>query len=61
MVGNNEIGLLFNDKDLEFTIHLVGLRPLVYYSNTLTNFRGGGKAPLRPPSPSMRQRSISLD
>ena len=33
MVGNNEIGLLFNDKDLEFTIHLVGLRPLVYYSN----------------------------
>ena len=31
---------------------LVGLRPRVYY--TLTNFRGGGKAPL-PPPPSIRQ------
>ena len=31
-------------------LHLVGLRPRVYY--TLTNFRGGGgaKAPLAPPS-----------
>ena len=28
-------------------LHLVGLRPRVYY--TLTNFRGGGKAPLAPP------------
>ena len=29
-------------------LHLVGLRPRVYY--TLTNFRGGGgKAPLPPP------------
>ena len=27
--------------------HLDGLRPRVYY--TLTNFRGGGKAPLPPP------------
>ena len=27
-------------------LHLVGLRPRVYY--TLTNFRGGGKAPLPP-------------
>ena len=27
--------------------HLVGLLPRVYY--TLTNFRGGGKAPLAPP------------
>ena len=33
--------------DLDFTIHLDGLRPRVYY--TLTNFRGGGKAPLPPP------------
>ena len=30
-------------------LHLVGLRPRVYY--TLTNFRGGGKAPLPPPPP----------
>ena len=29
-------------------LHLVDLRPRVYY--TLTNFRGGGKAPLPPPS-----------
>ena len=34
-------------------LHLVGLRPRVYY--TLTNFKGGGgggggKAPLAPPS-----------
>ena len=29
-------------------IHLVGLRPRVYY--TLTNFRGGGQGPLGPPS-----------
>ena len=28
-------------------LHLDGLRPRVYY--TLTNFRGGGKAPLPPP------------
>ena len=28
-------------------LHFVGLRPRVYY--TLTNFRGGGKAPLHPP------------
>ena len=28
-------------------LHLVGLQPRVYY--TLTNFRGGGKAPLAPP------------
>ena len=28
-------------------LHLVGLRPRVYY--TLTNFRGGAKAPLAPP------------
>ena len=28
-------------------LHLVGLRPRVYY--TLTNFRGRGKAPLAPP------------
>ena len=28
-------------------LHLVGLRPRVYY--TLTDFRGGGKAPLAPP------------
>ena len=28
-------------------LHLVGLRPRVYY--TLTNFRGGAKAPLPPP------------
>ena len=35
-------------------LHLVGLRPRVYY--TLINFRGGGggKAPLAPP-PSIRQ------
>ena len=34
-------------------LHLVGLRPRVYY--TLTNFRGGGaKAPLAPP-PSIHQ------
>ena len=31
-------------------LHLVGLRPRVYY--TLTNFFfGGGKAPLPPPTP----------
>ena len=28
-------------------LHLVGLRPRVYY--TLTNFRGGGQGPLAPP------------
>ena len=28
-------------------LHLVGLRPRVYY--TLTNFRGGGQGPLGPP------------
>ena len=28
-------------------LHLVGLRPRVYYS--LTNFRGGGQGPLAPP------------
>ena len=28
-------------------LHLVGLRPRVYY--TLTNFRGGGQDPLAPP------------
>ena len=33
-------------------LHLVGLRPRVYY--TLTNFRGGGQGPLGPP-PSIRQ------
>ena len=43
--------------DLEFTtpcwsatsslLHLVGLRPRVYY--TLINFRGGGQGPLAPP------------
>ena len=27
-------------------LHLVGLRPRVYY--TLTNFRGGGQGPLGP-------------
>ena len=36
-------------------LHLDGLRPRVYY--TLTNFRGGGKAPLAPPS--IRQWLIS--
>ena len=36
-------------------LHLVGLRPRVYY--TLTNFRGGGKAPLPP---SIRQWYILL-
>ena len=36
-------------------LHLVGLRPRVYY--TLTNFRGGGKAPLAPPS--IRQCFVS--
>ena len=30
-------------------LHLVGLRPRVYY--TLTNFRGGGQGPLGPPPP----------
>ena len=29
-------------------LHLVGLRPRVYY--TLTNFKGGGQGPLGPPS-----------
>ena len=33
-------------------LHLVGLRPRVYY--TLTNFRGGGGGGARPP-PSIRQ------
>ena len=33
-------------------LHLVGLRPRVYY--TLTNFRGGWQGPLAPP-PSIRQ------
>ena len=33
-------------------LHLVGLRPRVYY--TLTNFREGGQGPLGPP-PSIRQ------
>ena len=33
-------------------LHLVGLRPRVYY--TLTNFRGGGARPPCPP-PSIRQ------
>ena len=28
-------------------LHLVGLRPRVYY--TLNNFRGGGQGPLAPP------------
>ena len=28
-------------------LHLVGVRPRVYY--TLTNFRGGGQGPLGPP------------
>ena len=38
-------------------LHLVGLRPRVYY--TLTNFRGGGgQGPLGPP-PSIRQWSMS--
>ena len=46
-------------------LHLVGLRPRVYY--TLTNFRGGGARPPWPP-PSVRQcpsyrfwRSILID
>ena len=30
-------------------LHLVGLRPRVYY--TLTNFRGGGLGPLAPLAP----------
>ena len=32
-------------------LHLVGLRPRVYY--TLTNFRGGGQRPLPPYNTSM--------
>ena len=46
-------------------LHLVGLRPRVYY--TLTNFRGGGARPPWPP-PSIRQcykrnntRSLKLE
>ena len=45
-------------------LHLVGLRPRVYY--TLTNFRGGGggKAPLAPLNTPMHketpQRSLQL-
>ena len=39
-------------------LHLVGLRPRVYY--TLTNFRGGGgQGPLAPP-PSIRQCCTTL-
>ena len=38
-------------------LHLVGLRPRVYY--TLTNFRGGGQGPLAPPS--IRQCINTLD
>ena len=37
-------------------LHLVGLRPRVYY--TLTNFRGGGVRPTCPP-PSIRQCRIT--
>ena len=39
-------------------LHLVGLRPRVYY--TLTNFRGGGpKSPFAPP-PSIRQCGYTM-
>ena len=37
-------------------LHLVGLRPRVYY--TLTNFRGGGGA--RPPWPAPQYANVSL-
>ena len=35
-------------------LHLVGLRPRVYY--TLINFKGGGKAPLSPPPLNTQER-----
>ena len=38
-------------------LHLVGLRPRVYY--TLTNFRGGGQGPLGPP-PQYANAVVSL-
>ena len=41
------------------SLHLVGLRPRVYY--TLTNFRGrGAKVPLPPPPPQYANASIPL-
>ena len=38
------IDFVGNFKKSFSLLHLVGLRPWVYY--TLTNFRGGGKGPL---------------
>ena len=53
IVGNSKksFSLLHPIRSVISTLlHLVGLRPRVYY--TLTNFRGGGggKPPLPPPS-----------
>ena len=42
-------------------LHLVGLRPRVYY--TLTNFRGGGaQGPLAPPlnTPMLNERTLQF-
>ena len=50
IVGNSKksFSLLHPIRSVISTLlHLVGLRPRVYY--TLTNFRGGGQAPLAPP------------
>ena len=49
-------GIVRNSKKSFSLLHLVGLRPRVYY--TLTNFRGGGKAMTEKcrPEPGLKPR-----